>query len=48
MHKYKCWEYVMTPQVFTFRLQTKYECQFILLYLVYLTYSLSGNAAQPY
>lgn len=25
MHKYKSWEYVMTPQVFTFRLQTKSE-----------------------
>lgn len=43
MHNYECWEYVMTSQVFTFRLQSKPESQFILLYLVKLTYSLSSS-----
>lgn len=41
MPKYECWEYVITPQIFTFRLQSKYECQFILLHLMNLTYSVS-------
>ena len=47
-HKYKYWEYVMTLQVFTLRLQSKPECQSILLYLVNRTNSLSGDAAQPH
>ena len=45
-HKYECWEYVMTSQVCTFRFQNKSECQFTLLHLLYLTYSLSGDASQ--
>ena len=45
-HKYECWEYVMTSQVCTFRLQNKSDCELILLNLLYLTYSLSGDASQ--